>query len=86
LALNPNQLSPHRPNRRKISLDVSPEQSDHCDDRNPVKQNSMSENAIDSVKATPEPAAAKPRRKTGKKSQPKQKAGRANKKAHGPKA
>jgi hypothetical protein len=80
LALNPNQLSPHRPNRRKISLDVSPEQSDHCDDRNP------SENAIDSVKATPEPAAAKPRRKTGKKSQPKQKAGRANKKAHGLKA
>jgi hypothetical protein len=45
------------------------------------RRNSMSENAIDSAKATPEPAAAKPKRKTGKKAQPKQKAGRANKTA-----
>jgi hypothetical protein len=35
----------------------------------------MSENAIDSVKATPEPAAAKPKRKPGK-AQPKWKADR----------
>jgi hypothetical protein len=36
----------------------------------------MSENAIDSAKATPEPAAAKPKGKPGKKLKPKKKAGR----------
>jgi len=34
----------------------------------------MSENAIDSVKATPEPAAAKQKRKAGKKAKPAKKA------------
>ena len=39
----------------------------------------MSENAIDSVKATPEPAAAKQKRKAGKKAKPAKNAGRAKK-------
>jgi hypothetical protein len=41
----------------------------------------MSENAIDSVKATPEPAGAKPTRKPGKKAKPAQKADRGKKAA-----
>jgi hypothetical protein len=44
-------------------------------DRNPVKENSMSENAIESVKATPEPADAKPKRKPTKKAKPSHEAG-----------
>ena len=46
----------------------------------------MSENAIDSTKATPEPAAVKPKRKPGKKAKPANKAGRAKKPAAKPKA
>ena len=41
----------------------------------------MSENAIDSVKATPEPAAARQKRKAGKKAKPAKNAGRAKKPA-----
>jgi len=41
----------------------------------------MSENAIDSVKATPEPAAAKPKGKPGKKIKPAKKTARAKKPA-----
>jgi hypothetical protein len=41
----------------------------------------MSDNPIDSVKATPEPAAAKPKRKAGKKAKAAKKAGRAKKAA-----
>ena len=46
----------------------------------------MSENAIDSVKATPEPAAAKPKLKPGKKAKPAKKARRAKKAASKSKA
>jgi len=46
----------------------------------------MSENAIDSVKATPEPAGAKPKRKPGKKAKPAKKASRVKKPAAKPKA
>jgi hypothetical protein len=46
----------------------------------------MTENAIDSVKATPEPAAAKPKRKPGKKAKSPKKAARAKKPASKPKA
>ena len=46
----------------------------------------MSENAIDSVKATPEPAGAKPKRKPGKKAKPAKKVGRTKKPAAKPKA
>jgi hypothetical protein len=46
----------------------------------------MSENAIDSAKVTPEPAAAKPKRKPGKKAKPANKAGRAKKSSSKPKA
>jgi hypothetical protein len=46
----------------------------------------MSENANDSVKATPESAAAKPKRKPGKKAKPVKKAARAKKPASKPKA
>jgi hypothetical protein len=38
IALRPIRHSPHRPNRPQISLDVSPDRSDDCDDRNPVKE------------------------------------------------
>jgi hypothetical protein len=44
----------------------------------------MSENVIDSTKATPEPA-AKPKRKPGKKAKPAKKAGNAKKAASKPK-
>jgi len=57
-----------------------------CHDRKPVKENSMSDNAIDSVKATPEPAAVKPERKPGKKPKSPKKAARAKKAATNPKA
>jgi hypothetical protein len=76
--------SPHRPNRPQICLDVSPNRSDECDDRNPVKEKPMSENAIDSANGAgkPEPTAAKPKReRKAKKAKPAKKAGRANKKA-----
>ena len=46
----------------------------------------MSENVIDSVKATPEPADAKPKRKPGKKAKPPKKAARPKKAASKPKA
>ena len=46
----------------------------------------MSENAIESVKATPEPADAKPKRKPGKKAKPAKNAQRAKKAASKPKA
>jgi cell division septation protein DedD len=69
-----------------VCLDVSPNWSDECHDRNPVKEKPMSENAIDSTKATQEPAAAKPKRKPGKKAKPANKAGRAKKPAAKPKA
>jgi hypothetical protein len=46
----------------------------------------MSDNPIDSVKATPEPAAAKPKRKPGKKAKPANTAGRAKKSPAKPKA
>jgi hypothetical protein len=46
----------------------------------------MSENAIDSVNATPEPAAAKPKGKPVKKAKPAKKAIRAKKAATKPKA
>jgi hypothetical protein len=39
------------------------------------KEKSMSENAIDSVKATPDPAAAKPKRKPGNKAKSPQESG-----------
>jgi hypothetical protein len=45
----------------------------------------MSENAIDSVKGAPEPAAAKPKGKPGKKLKPAKKAGRAKKATAKPK-
>jgi hypothetical protein len=46
----------------------------------------MSENAIDSVKATSEPAAAKQKRKAGKKAKPAKNAARAKKPTGKPKA
>ena len=46
----------------------------------------MSENAIDSVKAPPEPAGAKPKRKPGKKAKPAKKVGRTKKAAAKPTA
>jgi Protein of unknown function (DUF3489) len=45
----------------------------------------MSENAIDAVKGTPEPAAAKPKRQAGKKAKPAKKANRAKKPTGKPK-
>ena len=50
------------------------------------RRNSRSENAIDSVKPTPEPAGAKPTRKPGKKAKAAKKARQANKPASKPKA
>jgi hypothetical protein len=49
------------------------------------RRNSMSEDAIDSVKATPEPAAAKQKRKPGKKAKPQKKARAAKKPTAKPK-
>jgi uncharacterized protein DUF3489 len=46
----------------------------------------MSDNAIDSVKGAPEPAAAKPKRKPATKAKPGKKAGRAKEAAAKPKA
>jgi hypothetical protein len=40
IALNHNRISPHGRGRRQICLDVSPNRSDDCDDRNPVKEKS----------------------------------------------
>jgi hypothetical protein len=37
--LNLHSPSPHRPDRQQISLDVSPDWSDECEDRNPVRRN-----------------------------------------------
>jgi hypothetical protein len=70
-------------------LAVSPEQSDGCDDRNPVKEKPMSENAIDSSnidKAAPDAAKPKSARKPSGKSKPAKKAGRAKKAVSKPKA
>jgi hypothetical protein len=38
IALRPIRHSPHRPNRPPILLAVSPDRSDECHDRNPVKE------------------------------------------------
>jgi hypothetical protein len=70
-------------------LAVSPDPSDHCDDRNPVRRNSMSENTIDSENISkPAPVTAKPKapRKAGKKAKPAKKGNRAKKPDAKPKA
>jgi hypothetical protein len=67
------------PNRPQIYLDVSPNRSDDCDDRNPVKEKTMSENAIESEntsKPASDTAKAKGARKPAKKSKPAKKVGR----------
>jgi hypothetical protein len=69
-------------------LDVSADWSDHCDDRNPVKEKHVSENAIDSEnmsKLAPETAKPKGARKPTKKAKPAKKAPRAKKSASKPK-
>jgi hypothetical protein len=60
----------------------------HCDDRNPVKEKPMSENAIDSENTSkPAPDMAKPKgaRKPAKKAKPTKKVSRAKKPAAKPK-
>jgi hypothetical protein len=50
------------PDRPLILLAISPHRSDGCDDRNPVKEKHMSDNAIDSENiGKPAPDTAKPK-------------------------
>ena len=82
IALSPTSIRLIGPNREQISLDVSPKPSDQCDDRNPVKENSISENAIDSEnisKLAPDTAKPKGARKAGKKAKSAKKVARAKK-------
>jgi Protein of unknown function (DUF3489) len=82
LPLSHTWHSPDRLNRPQIPLAISPKPSDECHDRNPVKEKSMSENAINSENTSkPVPETAKPKgaRKAGKKTKPARKAARAKK-------
>jgi hypothetical protein len=53
IVLNLNRISPHGRDRRQICLAVSPNWSDGCDDRNPVKERPNERNAIDNASQWP---------------------------------
>jgi hypothetical protein len=72
----------------KNYLDVSPNRSDQCDDRNPVRRNTMNINTVDSEnisKREPEAPTTKVKRATAKKAKPAKKTARAKKQAAKPK-
>jgi hypothetical protein len=61
LPLSPRGIRLIDPIARQNCLDASPNWSDQCDDPNPVKENSMSENAIDSENSKPALDTPKPK-------------------------